>query len=561
MTNRIITAKPFTASIAALCVVVGLSTATAKPKTTEGPIPEVEYAYQQLNPDLYEAARKYFPDNTPGAAPKRLFRLTREQLDATVAALLPTYATQSIKASMARDPLQTNYEYAELLSVNPANFSALSRWISEIAGRVRQNPSGLVNCEASKNSDSCLSEAARAFTVKAFRGDVAPEKLNQVATFFTTGVKTVGVAQAAGDLVEIVLNSPRFLFRQELETNERNRLAPAQLLQAVTYTIADAPPEALQLSSSRAAEYLRNGTEAGPTIDAIVSSKESRAKLVRFFKAWLEIKDPSEFTISTETFREFTPALAAAMVDETDKFLAAQLSKSSPTLKDVTQTAQSFVSKALEDIYKVKAEDPAGQKATKLNPSQRLGIFSLPGVIASHSGPTDSRPMKRGVFWVRKAMCMDMQPPPPDFKIEDYPMTGKTQRERIESVTKAPACLGCHQLIDPFAFFQENYDALGRFRTTENGAPINPAVSIDFLDEGVAKPGSTVEALKTFTNSMMFKQCFVRQMFRFYMGRNEEPSDDALLRRMFFEFAHNDEQDILKLVYMLTSSDRIVRRQ
>ena len=59
----------------------------------------------------------------------------------------------------------------------------------------------------------------------------------------------------------------------------------------------------------------------------------------------------------------------------------------------------------------------------------------------------------------------------------------------------------------------------------------------------------------------MFKQCFVRQLFRFYMGRQEEPSDDPLLRRMFFEFAHEDRQDVLRMVYLLTASDRIVRRQ
>ena len=57
----------------------------------------------------------------------------------------------------------------------------------------------------------------------------------------------------------------------------------------------------------------------------------------------------------------------------------------------------------------------------------------------------------------------------------------------------------------------------------------------------------------------MFKQCFVRQLFRFYMGRNEEPFDDPLLRRMYVSFAENDEQDILRLVDVLAASDRIKR--
>ncbi len=63
------------------------------------------------------------------------------------------------------------------------------------------------------------------------------------------------------------------------------------------------------------------------------------------------------------------------------------------------------------------------------------------------------------------------------------------------------------------------------------------------------------------TNSAMFKQCFVRQMFRFYMGRQEEPSDDPLLRRMFAEFSRNDDQDILRLLRTLAASDRAAQRQ
>ncbi len=473
---------------ASLCRAIGLAAlsflsatmAAAKPKTTDGPIPGIEYAYQQLDPQLYDIAKRYFPSNAHGIAPKRLFRLTREQIDVTVAMLLPSYVTQPIRTSMQRDPLQTNYEYAELLSINPANFSALSKWIGEIAGRVRSSPKALIDCRA--EDDACLRASARSFVVKAFRGDVSEDKVGQIVGFFAGSAKTAGVGSAAGDLVEVVLNSPRFLFRQELDVNDRNRLAPPQLLQAVTYTVADSPPEKLGLSSSTASEYLKSGTAAGPTIDRIVRSTDAREKLARFFKAWLELKEPDEFTISKETFPAFERKLATAMLAETDQFLKAQLARTQPSLKDITQAAEAHISKELEGLYGSKAADASGAKPVATDPKQRLGIFSQPAVIASHSGPVNTRPMKRGVFWVRKAMCMDMSPPPKDIHIDEYKMAGKTERQRMESVTKAPACLGCHQLIDPFAFFQESYDALGRWRTSENGEPIDTRFSIDFLD-------------------------------------------------------------------------------
>ena len=105
---------------------------------------------------------------------------------------------------------------------------------------------------------------------------------------------------------------------------------------------------------------------------------------------------------------------------------------------------------------------------------------------------------------------------------------------------------------------QENFDPLGRWRTLDNGLPIDTSVSVDFLDEGPLTASTPVDALKGFTSSMRFKQCFVRQVFRFYTGRDETPADDPVLRQMFFGFANNDEQAIVDLLRVLASSTELL---
>ena len=509
--------------------------------------------------EIATLARAYFPSDATAAPGKRLFRLTRDQIDATVRSLLPSYVSKSVKSAVARDPLQTNYEYAELLGVNPANVGALTGWIGEIAARVRQSPAGVIDCPGPTPEPTCLEAKARSFVIRAFRGDVAEDKLKSFVKFYTDGVASTGQPQATGDLVEVVLNSPAFLFRAEIDVTRASRLTPAQLLQAVTYTIADAPPDKVGLKSEAASQYLKTGAEAAATINAVVATKDAREKLVRFFQAWLEIKDPAEFTISAQVFPEFTPTLAAAMTKETDQFLRAELSKPKPKLKDITQATGSFVSKALEVVYETRADD--ANKPVSLDTAKRLGIFSQAAVLASHSGPTNTRPIKRGVFWARKVLCMELEPPPQDLHAKLYELAGATERQRIEQSTRGAACAGCHKIINPLGFFQESWDALGRYRTTDNGHPVDPSVMINFLDEEPSKAKSGVEALRTFTSSTKFKQCFVRQMFRYYMGRTEEAADDPLLRRMLITLARDDEQDILSQVFLLSSSDRVVRRQ
>ena len=542
--------------------------AKAAPTAAEAAEEEAPARKKKAMPSIEELADEYFPGEVADAAPRRLFRLTRDQLDMTVKWLLPRHYQLSVKETMAKDPLQTNYEFAELLSLNDANLSPLRKWIAEIAARVRKDPAGIIDCPAPAAGGTadveCLKREAERFVLRAFRGDVMGEKtLARLSGFFVDGVKASGQAKATGDLVEATLNSPEFLFRKELITGKRGQLAPTQLLAALTYTMADVPPQKLGLEPSEAVLHLQPGDNGARdnTVKSILASPDAREKLVRFLKAWLEIKEPAEFRISQQAYPEFTPKLAQAMADETDRFLRQQLSKPRPSLKDITQSSETFVSKALEGIYETKPADAAGSKPVQLDPARRLGIFTQPAVLASHSGPVGTQPIKRGVFWVRKVMCRDLDPPPQGLDISLYESEATTERKRIEQSTNKTACIGCHKIIDPFGFAFESYDAIGRWREKDNGFPVDTSIKIDFLDEPTASTNTPVEALRVLTSSVMFKQCFVRQAFRFYMGRKEEPTDDRILKRMFLQFAANDDQDILQLVATLAAADPVVRRQ
>ena len=503
-------------------------------------------------------ANKYFPFPAVLPAAKRIFRLTRGQLDSTVKSLLPQYYTTSIAATMAADPLQTNYEYANIINLNASNIPPLVQWIEQITNKVRSNPAGVTTCIATDTN--CLQLQARNFIVKAFRGDVNEVSLSGMINFYLNNVVSAGLADATADLVDVVLSSPQFLFRYEFQTTSTSVLNPPELLQMMTYTIADAPPEKMNLSSSAAGTYVLTPTARKSTVDQILASADGRSKLVRFFMAWLEVKDPKEFTISPVDVPEFTAEVANAMVKETTMFLQYHLTKAAPKLKDVTQSTQSFVSQSLASIYGMSPTGLTGTTLVNVNPAQRLGVFFQPSVIASHSGPNTTRLVKRGVFFARKVMCMDLGAPPPSAPTSLPIGTNFTERQKIESITNQSSCLGCHSTINPLGFFQENLSLIGRWRNLDNGFMIDPSANFSGLDEGPLNSNVPVETLKKFTNSMMFKQCFVRQLFRFYMGRNEEASDHPLLKQMFLSFVENDNQDIVTLLQIMSNSTRLSTR-
>jgi hypothetical protein len=511
--------------------------------------PSVDDKQRDTNPSLHAVATKYFPGQTATAGKKRLFRLTRTQLDFTTKALLPDHFATSTLATVPRDPLETNYEYAANLSFNPANFTPYTNWVKQLVEGVRAAPATVIDCASNGNSPACLDEKARAFVTRAFRGVVSDAQLARYSGFFTNSVPTVGLAAATADLVDLTLTSPSYAFREEVLTDGAGVLLPAQRLQNITYTLADAPPEAVGLKAPAGAS-VQSPQAVQQTIDSVLATADARAKLLRFLTSWLEVREPEDFVIATSVFPEFTPEVAAAVVAETKAFLERQLSTAAPRLKDVTESNQAFVSNASAFLY----DRPASATFVDLDPAQRLGIFTQPAVIASHSGPTTTRLVKRGVFFTRKVMCLPLGNPPDDVDTTVPATPGATERQKIEQMTVPAKCAGCHAYINPFGFMQENYDAIGRWRTTDQGLPVDASISVDFLDEGPLKTNSPVEALRGFTRSLRFQQCFTRQLFRFYMGRREEAGDDPLLRQMFFDFANNGDQDIVRMLRTLASA-------
>jgi Protein of unknown function (DUF1588)/Protein of unknown function (DUF1592)/Protein of unknown function (DUF1585) len=503
-----------------------------------------------------ELAELYFPGNDSQLPKKRLARLTRGQLDETARVLLPGHVKASLLATFPKDPLQTNYEYADNLQVGASNFTPYAKWVADIAASVKSNPKSVINCGVSDTA--CQRTEAGAFLTKAFRGTASAARITAFIDAYMSGIAAVGFEEATADLVDTAMTSPTFVFRDEVSVDATGTLFPAQRLQALTYVLADNAPDALSLPSANPAPLVETPAATAATIDQILATPQARKKLAGFFNAWLEIREPQEFTISTSVFPEFTAALTAAMLEETTKFLTLKLSQTAPKLKDITQATQSIVSDELRAIYG--NAQSTGNAPVSLDATQRLGILTHPAMLASHSGPTTTRLVKRGVFFTRKMMCIDLSPPPQGTDTTVPDTKGMTERARIETVTSIPKCQGCHNSINPFGFMQENYDAIGRWRTLDEGLPIDAKVSIDFLEDGAVTASTPVDALKALTNSARFKQCFVRQLFRYYQGREETPADAPLLRQMFIQFINNDEQDIVQQLQLLSNSARFTQR-
>ena len=154
-------------------------------------------------------------------------------------------------------------------------------------------------------------------------------------------------------------------------------------------------------------------------------------------------------------------------------------------------------------------------------PPERAGLLTHGAVLASYAHPEVGSPTLRGRF-VRTALLCDTIPPPPDDvgEIPEVSEDAVTLRERLAEHRENPSCAGCHARMDPIGLALENFDGIGAYRETENGAVIDASGELDGAEyDDAAGLGN---ALADHPDLMT---CFVRNFYRYATGHIETPGE------------------------------------
>jgi len=272
-----------------------------------------------------------------------------------------------------------------------------------------------------------------------------------------------------------------------------------------------------------------------------------------FIFRWTGLTWIGEATKSTTMFPEYKPEVREAMLLEAKAYLKDILRNKKGSFKALMTSTDTTITAPLAPIYKEAAF--TGSKTIKANAAQRAGLFTLPAVITANSPANQTGPVQRGVFMLKRLMCISPPPPPADIKTE-LPETDPTLtlRERFAVHSNIEGCSSCHLVIDPFGFSMENYDAIGRFRDKDNGKTVDAsgAITKSLNSNTTFKTG--VEMLNFLSTSKDVHECFVKQVFRYTFGRAESLGDDALINETYTKFL-NSNLDINELFISLYSSN------
>jgi hypothetical protein len=121
-------------------------------------------------------------------------------------------------------------------------------------------------------------------------------------------------------------------------------------------------------------------------------------------------------------------------------------------------------------------------------------------------------------------MCTIPPDPPPNIpELEKSGNTDSTNvRDVLEEHRKNPACAACHSLFDPFGLAIEQYDGIGKFRTTyADGSVIDPKTKLNAsaaFPNGLEITGLS-GAADAITQDPGFATCVSQKLLTYSLGR------------------------------------------
>jgi hypothetical protein len=336
-----------------------------------------------------------------------------------------------------------------------------------------------------------------------------------------------------------VLASPRFLFRAEIQPEPNNEgkvvlLDEYALASRLSFFLWSSVPDDELLSLAFKNELRKN---LRSQVERMLADPKSRRFVDHFVGQWLQTRDLEVIPIDAarvigtsdqgEANRIFNEVLRRDMKLESELFFEFVLKKDRP-VKELLSARYSFLNERLAVFYGVAGVQGGEHRLVDLHEHpQRGGILGQGSFLVVTSNPTRTSPVKRGLFVLDNILGTPAPPAPPNVpELEEAARHGvktKTMRQMMEVHREKPLCASCHQRMDPIGLGLENFNAIGQFRTTEGGQPIDTAGDLI-----TGETFSDVAGLKTVladSRTDDFYRCLTEKILTYAIGRGPEYFD------------------------------------
>jgi hypothetical protein len=359
-----------------------------------------------------------------------------------------------------------------------------------------------------------------------------------------------GVEEGLELAIRGILLSPHFIYRPELDDDplsaQPRLLNDYELASRLSYFLWSSMPDQA-LFEAAAKSSLRGEAELRAQVDRMLNDPKAQALVDNFAGQWLRIRSLDDHVPDYASFPEWDEALRDAMGQEAklffDEFLRGNVSLDELLLTDFT-----FLNDRLAEHYGLPFD--LGSQLERVNlgaNDSRFGLLTLGSLLTVTSTPIRTSPVKRGVWILEQLLCSEPPPPPPGVEgLPEGEMSSGSLRDRLELHRADPTCASCHNLMDPLGLGLENYDAIGSFRTEDDGFPVD--ASGQLIDGQAFSDAREMAAL--IQQDERFEHCIVEKLFTYALGRPVASTEQPFIEAIAEEFAQSGSElpELIKLI-------------
>jgi len=227
----------------------------------------------------------------------------------------------------------------------------------------------------------------------------------------------------------------------------------------------------------------------------------------------------------------FTFDLRIAMYRESSVFFH-KLAQENGSILELIDSDYTYVNELLARFYGISGVKGKDMQKVQLEDGNRGGVLGMASVLTATSGPQRTSPSVRG-DWILTQLLGTPTPEPPmdvaQIPEDDRNLGNLTLRETLEEHRKNPNCTNCHKIIDPLGFGLENYDAIGRWRNSSNGLPIDSKGEL--IDGRTFNNPAELKKI-LLEDKDLFVRTMVRKTLAYALGRELTPYDRSTIENV-----------------------------
>jgi len=508
--------------------------------------------------DTKTACQKLGTGLSPGPSPLR--RLTRDEYNRTVSELLNDGSNPGKDFPPEARALGFN-NIADAQTVTTLLVEAYKTAAEGLAERATQNIGALLGC--AETDGACLDGFIQRFGSRAYRRPIAPAEAARLRAVYDWGKANTSAVDGVRMVLEVVLQSPDFLYRPELGAKEAApgvlHLSSYEIATRLSYLFRGSLPDQTLLDEA-AADRLQSPEQVRAQAERLLNEPRARESFKSFHRQWLDLDSVAALDRDGSLYPGFSDAIPSLMEQETEAFIDHVIFEDGGRLSTLLTAPYTMANATLATFYGLTPPSGGGFGVVATDASKRKGLLSQGGLLALQSKPQQTSPVHRGKFVRESFLCQFLPPPPPNLVITPPELNPSlTTRQRFAQHSADPSCAGCHAQMDPLGLGFEHFDAVGRWRETENDLPIDATGKLVNTDVDGDFDGAAALADKL-AGSEQVADCMMKQWARFSFGRSETPEDACSLERTKAQFSAAN-RDIKQLVLALTQTDAFLYRK